>query len=157
VRKVTTGWDAPIAKFGWETSKRRAMGKTSNKESMKRVPFNWAKLKKMWDEGRSYLEMAKVLDSHYNAQGDDPTKSVRAKCSVAMNTGVKIDGKLVRFKRRSKPHTDKESKLKPTASKQAKKPTTKAKVQKSKASVKKATKVTVITPEADKPVQPTEA
>src|ERR1017187_3331290 len=92
--------------FGWDTSKRRAMGKTLTKESMKRVPFQWSRLQKMWNEGKSYLEMAKALDSHYNSDGDDPTKSIRAKCSVAMTTGVKIDGKIVRFKRRSKPHTE---------------------------------------------------
>ncbi|WP_348262852.1 hypothetical protein P8935_24055 [Telmatobacter sp. DSM 110680] len=133
------------------------MGKTATKESVKRVPFNWTKLKTMWDRGCSYEEISKSLDAHYNPAGDDPTKSVRAKCSVAMNKGIKIDGKLVRFKRRSKPHTEKELKPKPTATKQAKKPTTKSKVQKPKASVKKATKVTVVTPEAGKPVQPTEA
>ena len=82
------------------------MGKTLTKESMKRVPFQWSRLQKMWNEGKSYLEMAKALDSHYNSDGDDPTKSIRAKCSVAMTTGVKIDGKIVRFKRRSKPHTE---------------------------------------------------
>jgi hypothetical protein len=74
-----------------------------------------------------------------------------------MTKGVKIDGKLIRFKRRSKPHTDKEAKPKITATKQGKKPTAKTKIQKPKASVKKAAKVTVITPEADKPVQATEA
>ena len=131
------------------------MGKTATKDSVKRVPFNWTKLKKMWDEGKSYLEMAKSLDSHYNSEGDDPTKSIRAKCSVAMTKGVKLDGKLVRFKRRSKPNTGKEAKPRPTATKQVKKPTTKSKVQKP--SVKKAAKVTIITPQPEKPVQPTEA
>ena len=130
------------------------MGKTSTKGSTKRVPFNWTRLKKLWDEGKSYLEMAKALDSHYNAQGDDPTKSVRAKCSVAMTKGVKIDGKIVRFKRRSKPQTDKESK--PKATKQAKKPMT-TKAQKPKATAKKPSKVTVIASQPDKPTQPTEA
>ena len=135
------------------------MGKTATKESLKRVPFNWTKLKKMWDEGKSYLEMAKALDSHYNAQGDDPTKSVRAKCSVAMSKGIKLDGKLVRFKRRSKPHTEKESKPKATATatKQTKKPTT-SKVQRPKVTVKKkAAKVVTLTAQPDKTTQPTEA
>jgi hypothetical protein len=36
------------------------MGKTATKGSMKRVPFNWSRLQKMWLEGKSYLEMAKV-------------------------------------------------------------------------------------------------
>src|ERR1017187_10243583 len=131
--------------FGWDTSKRRAMGKTLTKESMKRVPFQWSRLQKMWNEGKSYLEMAKALDSHYNADGDDPTKSIRAKCSVAMTKGIKLDGKLVRFKRRSKPNTEKELKPKAMATKQAKKPTTKPK-QKPKVTVKKkAAKVVTLT------------
>jgi hypothetical protein len=132
-----------------------ATGTKSN--TSKRVAFNWPKLKSMWDNGKSYLEMAKALDSHFNSQGDDPTKATRARCSIAMTKGVKIDGKLIRFKRRSKPHTDKEAKPKITATKQGKKPTAKTKIQKPKASIKKAAKVTVITPEADKPVQATEA
>jgi hypothetical protein len=133
------------------------MGKTATKESIKRVPFNWARLRKLWDEGKSYLEMAKVLDSHYNAQGDDPTKSVRAKCSVAMTKGIKLDGKLVRFKRRSKPHTETVSKPNATATKQAKKPTTKPKVQKPKVTAKKIAKVAPLTPSPDKPAQSMEA
>ena len=64
------------------------MGRTSTKESMKRVPFNWTRLKKLWDEGKSYLEMAKALDSHYNPEGDDPTKATRARCSIAMTKGI---------------------------------------------------------------------
>jgi hypothetical protein len=133
------------------------MGKTATKESMKRVSFNWQKLQKMWNEGKSYVEMAKALDAHYNPEGDDPTKATRARCSIAMTKGIKIDGnKLVRFRRRSKVNTEKESKPKATATKQAKKPT-KSKVQKPKATAKKPAKVTIITPPPDKPVQPTEA
>lgn len=133
------------------------MGKTATKGSSKRVPFNWQKLHKMWNENRSYLEMAKTLDSHYNPDGDDPTKSVRAKCSVAMTKGIKLDGKLILFKRRSKPHTDKESKPKSTATKQAKKPTTKAKVQKPKVTAKKPAKAVALTPTSDKTTPPIEA
>jgi hypothetical protein len=132
------------------------MGKTSTKGSMKRVPFNWTKLKKMWDEGKSYVEMAKVLDSHYDPEGDDPTKATRARCSIAMTKGIMLDGKLVRFKRRSKPHTDKEAKPKTTATKQVKKPSTKAKVQKPKVTAKKLAKVVPLTPSLDKTTQPTE-
>jgi hypothetical protein len=77
------------------------MGKAAKKEASKRVPFNWVRLKSMWDQGKSHLEMAKSLDSHFNPEGDDPTKSIRAKCSVAMNKGVMIDGKLVKFVRRN--------------------------------------------------------
>src|ERR1017187_5917148 len=132
-----------------------ATGTKSN--TSKRVAFNWPKLKKMWDEDKSYLEMAKALDSHYDPEGDDPTKATRARCSIAMTTGVKIDGKIVRFKRRSKPHTDKESKPKATATKQAKKPTTKPKVQKPKVTAKKLAKVVPVSPSSPgKPTQPTE-
>jgi hypothetical protein len=135
------------------------MGKTATKESTKRVPFNWTKLKKMWDEGKSYLEMAKALDSHFDPESDDRTKATRARCSVAMTKGIKLDGKLVRFKRRSKPHTEKEAKPKTTATKQAKKQTTKAKVQKPKVTAKKlAKKVVPVTPSTtDKTTPPTEA
>jgi hypothetical protein len=135
------------------------MGKTATKESMKRVPFNWTKLKKMWDEGKSYLEMAKVLDSHYNADGDDPTKATRARCSVAMTKGILLDGKRVFFKPRSKSDSGKKPKPKATATKQAKKPTTKPKVQKPKvtATAKKLAKAVPVTPSHDKTTPPTEA
>src|ERR1035437_7426480 len=133
------------------------MGKITKKEAGKRVPFNWVRLKSMWDGAKSYGEMAKVLHSHYNADGDDPTKSIRAKCSVAMTKGIKLDGKLVRFKRRSKPNTEKELKPKAMATKQAKKPTTKPK-QKPKVTVKKkAPKVVTLTAQPDKTTPPTEA
>jgi hypothetical protein len=127
------------------------------KQTAKRVPFDWARLHKMWDQGKSYLEMAKALDSHYNVQADDPTKSVRAKCSVAMTHGVKLDGKIVRFKRRSKPHTEKEWKPKPTATKKVKKPSTKSKVQKPKVTAKKLAKVVSLIPSPDKTTPTTEA
>lgn len=133
------------------------MGKTGTKGSTKRVPFNWTKLKQLWDQGKTYLEMAKALDAHYNKDGDDPTKSLRAKCSVAVTKGIKLDGKIVRFKRRSKPHTGMESKPRARATKQAKKPSTKSKVQKPKGTVKKPAKVTVITPQPDKTNPPSEA
>jgi hypothetical protein len=141
------------------TSKRRAMGKTATKESMKRVPFNWTRLKKMWDLGKSHLEMAKALDAHYNPDGDDPTKATRARCSVAMTKGILLDGKRVFFKRRSKPNTETVSKPKVTATKQAKKPTTKPKVQKPKVTAKKpAKKVVPVTPSSpDKTTPPAEA
>jgi hypothetical protein len=134
------------------------MGKTASKEASHRVPFNWTKLKKMWDEGKSYLDMAKSLDAHYNADGDDATKSIRAKCSVAMTKGVNIDGKLVRFRRRSKPPVGKEPKPKTTATKPPKKAGTSPGVQKAKkAAPKKPAKDTSPNPSPDKPIQPTEA
>ena len=133
------------------------MGKTATKESMKRVSFNWQKLQKMWNEGKSYVEMAKALDAHYNPEGDDPTKATRARCSIAMTKGITLDGKVVRFKRRSTPQAQKESKPKARATKQVKKPTIKSKIQKPKASVKKTAKVVPLTPSPDKPTQPTEA
>ena len=148
------------------------MGKTATKGSAKRVPFNWTKLKLLWDSGKSYLEMAKALDSHFDPESDDSTKATRARCSVAMTKGVKIDGKLVRFKRRSKPQTGKESKPKTTATKQVKKPSTKAKVQKPKvtatatkqvkkptnkpkATAKKLPEAVPLTPSTDKTTPPT--
>ena len=127
-----------------------ATGTKSN--TSKRVAFNWAKLKKMWDEGKSYLEMAKALDSHYQPQGDDPLKPTRARCSIAMTKGIKLDGKRVFFKRRSKPNT--ESKPKTTATKQAKKPTAKSKVQKPKVTAKRPAKAVTLTPSPDKTTPP---
>ena|ERR1035437_9024387 len=132
-----------------------ATGTKSN--TSKRVAFNWPKLKKMWDEGKSYLEMAKALDSHFNPDGDDPTKATRARCSIAMTKGIKLEGKLIRFKRRSKPNKESDSKPKATAKKQVKKPTIKSKIQKPKASVKRAAKVVPLTTSPDKTTQPTEA
>jgi len=133
------------------------MGKKSAKESTKRVPFQWDRLKKMWDGGKSYIEMAKALDTHFNPDGDDPTKPTRARCSVAMTKGIMLGGKRVFFKPRSKPHTEKESKPKVTATKQAKKPATKAKVQKPKTSAKMAAKVVPLTPSPDKTTPSNEA
>jgi hypothetical protein len=131
-----------------------ATGTKSNTSN--RVAFNWPKLKKMWDEGKSYVEIAKALDSHYDPEGDDPTKATRARCSIAMTKGIVLNGKRVFFKPRSKPNKEKESKPKVAATKQTKKPTAKPKAQKSKASAEKTAKVNSITPQPDKPAQPTE-
>jgi len=65
-----------------------------------RVAVPWAKLKEMWDSGRSYQEMAKATDAHFNPNSADPTKPTRAKISMALNKGVRIDGELVQFKPR---------------------------------------------------------
>jgi hypothetical protein len=46
--------------------------------------------------------MAKSTDPHFDVNKPDATKTTRAKISVAMNKGVTIDGKLVRFKRRER-------------------------------------------------------
>jgi hypothetical protein len=59
-------------------------------------------LKQLWDAGKSYLEMAKATDPHFDSNKPDATKTTRAKISIAMNKGVMIDGKLVRFKRRER-------------------------------------------------------
>jgi len=75
-----------------------------------RVSFQWNRLQTMWNAGKSYLEMAKALDSHFNEQGNDPTKATRARISIAVNKGIRINGKLVRFKRRSKAPVEKKSK-----------------------------------------------
>jgi hypothetical protein len=46
--------------------------------------------------------MAKSTDPHFDPNKPDATKTTRAKISIAMNKGVTIDGKLVRFKRRER-------------------------------------------------------
>ena len=78
--------------------------KTAKKkpEPKTRVAIPWAKLKQLWDAGKSYLEMAKATDQHFDANKPDATKTTRAKVSIAMNKGATIDGKLVRFKRRER-------------------------------------------------------
>src|ERR1035437_3018138 len=86
------------------------MGKTAKKpkaakkkaEPKTRVAIPWGRLKQLWDAGKSYLEMAKATDTHFEPNKPDATKTTRAKISVAMNKGVTIDGKLVRFKRRER-------------------------------------------------------
>src|ERR1035437_9874565 len=86
------------------------MGKTAKKpkaakkkaEPKTRVAIPWGKLKQLWDAGKSYLEMAKATDPHFDPDKPDATKTARAKISIAMNKGVTIDGKLVRFKRRER-------------------------------------------------------
>src|ERR1035438_9862545 len=87
------------------------MGKTAKKpkavnpkkaEQKARIAIPWAKLKQLWDAGKSYLEMSKATDPHFDPNKPDATKTTRAKISIAMNKGVTIDGKLVRFKRRER-------------------------------------------------------
>src|ERR1035437_9878562 len=46
--------------------------------------------------------MSKATDPHFDPNKPDATKTTRAKISIAMNKGVTIDGKLVRFKRRER-------------------------------------------------------
>lgn len=143
------------------------MGKMK-KEATTRVPFNWVRLKNMWDAGKSYSEISKALDAHYDPEGDDPTKSVRAKVSVAMNRGVTIDGKLVHFKRRSKVAAEKTTEPKVVKAKKvaAKKAPEKTKVATAKPTVKKAAKKTpakkvegktTTTPKAKEPAKKVEA
>src|ERR1035441_8887748 len=85
-----------------KTAKKPMATKTKKAEPKARVAIPWGKLKQMWDAGKSYLEMAKATDPHFDPQKPDATKTTRAKISVAMNKGVTIDGKLVRFKRRER-------------------------------------------------------
>src|ERR1035438_3032679 len=85
-----------------KTAKKPKATKTKKAEQKTRVAIPWGKLKQMWDAGKSYLEMAKATDPHFDPQKPDATKTTRAKISVAMNKGVTIDGKLVRFKRRER-------------------------------------------------------
>ena len=76
--------------------------KPKKAEQKARVAIPWGKLKQLWDAGKSYLEMAKATDPHFDPNKPDATKTTRAKINVAMNKGVTIDGKLVRFKRRER-------------------------------------------------------
>jgi hypothetical protein len=77
--------------------------------------------------------MAKATDPHFDPNKPDATKTTWAKISIAMNKGVAIDGKLVRFKRRERTKdsvigkkTSKEKrKSKPTKVKAVKTSTTK--------------------------------
>ena len=85
-----------------KTAKKPKTAKTKKVEPITRVAIPWAKLKQLWDAGKSYLEMAKSTDPHFDPNKPNPTKTTRAKISIAMNKGVTIDGKLVRFKRRER-------------------------------------------------------
>lgn len=85
-----------------KTVKKPKATKTKKAEPKTRVAIPWGKLKQLWDAGKSYLEMAKATDPHFDPNKPDATKTTRAKISVAMNKGVTIDGKLVRFKRRER-------------------------------------------------------
>ena len=85
-----------------KTAKKPKAAKTKKAEPTTRVAIPWAKLKQLWDSGKSYLEMEKATDPHFDPNKPDATKTTRAKISIAMNKGVMIDGKLVRFKRRER-------------------------------------------------------
>jgi hypothetical protein len=85
-----------------KTAKKPKATKTKKAEQKTRVAIPWGKLKQLWDAGKSYLEMAKATDPHFDPNKPDATKTTRAKISVAMNKGVTIDGKLIRFKRRER-------------------------------------------------------
>ena len=103
--------DDTVRALHHQAQKGTTMGKTAKKpkatkpkkaEPKTRVAIPWGKLKQLWDAGKSYLEMAKATDPHFDANKPDATKTTRAKISVAMNKGVTIDGKLVHFKRRER-------------------------------------------------------
>jgi hypothetical protein len=117
-----------------KTAKKPKAAKTKKAEPTTRVAIPWGKLKQLWNAGKSYLEMAKATDPHF-----DPNKP--AKISVAMNKGVTIDGKLVHFKRRKRTKGS-------VVGKKASKDKGKAKSTKSKA-VKTITKV-----KASEPIKP---
>ena len=85
-----------------KTAKKPKAVKAKKPEPKTRVAIPWGKLKQLWDAGKSYLEMAKATDPHFDSNKPDATKTTRAKISIAMNKGVTIDGKLVRFKRRER-------------------------------------------------------
>jgi hypothetical protein len=125
----------------------------SKKEAATRARFPWGRLKNMWDSNRTYAEMSKALDAHYDPDGADPTKSIRAKISVAINKGINLDGKLVKFKRRSKVPVEKKSKV--TTEKAKQMPTKPAATKKSKAIGKKAVTKTAATPKSSAPKKAT--
>ena len=85
-----------------ESKSRVAVPKATNPKPSTRVAVPWKKIKEMWDAGKPYLEIAKATDPHFDSSKADATKTTRAKISVGMNKGVKIDGKLVHFKRRER-------------------------------------------------------
>jgi hypothetical protein len=85
-----------------KTAKKPKAAKPKKAEPTTRVSIPWGKLKQLWGAGKSYLEMAKATDPHFDPTKPDATKTTRAKISIAMNKGVTIDGKLVRFKRRER-------------------------------------------------------
>jgi len=138
-----------------KTAKKPKAAKTKKAEPTTRVAIPWGKLKQLWDAGKSYLEMAKATDPHFDPNKPDATKTTRAKISIAMNKGVTIDGKLVRFKRRER---TKGSVVGKKASKD--KPQSKTKQAKagkiSKAKAEKAGK-DVKVPETTKTAEPSEA
>ena len=130
-----------------KTAKKPKAAKTKKADQKARAATPWGKLKRLWDAGKSYLEMAKATDPHFDPNKPAATKTTRAKISVAMNKGVMIDGKLVRLKRRERPK-------KGVVGTQASKDKPQSKSTKVKA-VKTVTKVKASEP--IKPVEPTEA
>jgi hypothetical protein len=122
-----------------KTAKKSKAAKPKKAEPKARVAIPWGRLKQMWDAGKSYLEMAKATDPHFDLDKPDPTKTTRAKISVAMNKRVTIDGKLVRFKRRERTKGSvvgkKTSKVKPQ-SKPTKAKAVKTKTEKTRKDVK---------------------
>jgi hypothetical protein len=86
------------------TKPRKAAVKTAKPKPKKdtgRVPIPWGRLKKLWDAGESYERIAKLTDPRYDPKKPDPTHGTRAKISRALTKGVRIDGRLVRFKPRA--------------------------------------------------------
>jgi hypothetical protein len=74
----------------------------AKQKAAKRVPTNWARIKELYERGKSDEEIAKLTDAHYDPKHPDPTHSTRARISKARTTGVRINGKLVRFGQRGK-------------------------------------------------------
>jgi hypothetical protein len=139
-----------------KTAKKSKAAKPKKAEPKARVAIPWGKLKQMWDSGKSYLEMAKATDPHFDVNKPDATKTTRAKISVAMNKGVTIDGKLVRFKRRERTKGSVVGKKTSKGKPQSKTKPTKAKVVKiSTAKTEKAGKEVKTVPV--KPAEPSEA
>ncbi len=98
-----------------KSTKSRKSTNAAKTQMFKNKPVQCATLKKMWEAGESYEAMAKATDPHYDPKRLDPTKPTRAKISKARTTGVRIDGKLVKFGARGKRTGEKKGKGKRNA------------------------------------------
>jgi len=57
-----------------KTAKKPKVVKAKKSEPKARVAIPWGRLKQLWDAGKSYLEMAKATDPHFDPEKPDATK-----------------------------------------------------------------------------------
>jgi hypothetical protein len=121
LRAMFTANATIVESAGIASTRREKMGKAAaKKQATKRLPFDWARLKQMAESGASILEMAQATDPHFrSSKSEDKTKPTRARLSIAANKGIRIEGRLVRFKRRVKQQVAKNSKPRKAAPKKA--------------------------------------